>query len=181
MRSRVLAALVAVIAVLTLAAPARADGLPVSVTIHTDGGGAVWAVVTWSDGEPVTEAIVAVMSAFDAEGAPITPVTLRSNEGGDGRLTYAGSLAPGPWQVGLDVSSPGLASCQADFTMTAENPVAQQSSCTASFWPEPVASEPEGGSGAPVWPALIGMVVVGLIVLGWIVLRRRRDQEPAAR
>jgi hypothetical protein len=186
---RTLAAVLGVaLTILATGAPAAAGGTRraqdqplVTVTLHTDGAGTVWASLAWADGRPVHEAATAVMIATAGEGEQVGPVTLRSQQGGDGRMTYGGVLADGDWRVALDVASPGIANCVAQFRMGGDAPSAQETSCGASFWPEPAAAQPPAnGATTSALPAIVGAVVVAGLAALWFALRRRRDRETPA-
>jgi hypothetical protein len=173
------ALLTALFAVLGVAVPAQAhEG--VNVTLFTDGSGGVWGVVTYADGHPVTGPINAIMLAVspDDPNKRVGPVSLTAPEGQtDGTVRYGGVLEPGPWQVNLDVASPGIAACS--FTITAaaagSAPTPAQQACAASFWPTPAPESAESGGTSLV----VAVIAVGAVLLAaalWIAMRARRDR-----
>jgi hypothetical protein len=174
-----IALLTALVAGLGVAAPAQAhEG--VNVTLFTDGAGAVWGVVTYVDGHPVTDPINAIMLAVspDDPNKRVGPVSLTTQEGQtDGTVRYGGVLEPGQWQVNFDVASPGIAACS--FTINAvapgSPPTPAQQACAASFWPTPAPESSEGGGTSLV----VAVVAVGAVLLAaaiWIAMRARRDR-----
>jgi hypothetical protein len=170
--------LTALLAVLWIATPAQAhEG--VNVTLHTDGSGGVWGVVTYVDGHAVAGSINAIMLAVspDDPNKRVGPVSLKTEESQtDGTVRYGGVLEPGRWTVSFDVASPGLASCS--FTITAaavgSAPAPAQQACAASFWPTPAPESSGAGTSAIVAVVAVGAVLLAVAL--FIAMRARRDR-----
>jgi hypothetical protein len=174
----VIALLAAAFAVGWSAAPAAAHEGTVNVAVHTDGGGKVWANVTWTDGHPVDGEITAVMLAVSPGGERVGPLAIRVPDGQNGVLTYEGTLKPGPWRLSIDIAHPGIANCAGDIQAVAPGGVAspQQITCAASFWPEPPAAQaPSDNSSFPAI-AVIGIGAVLAAIAAVVFLRMRRDR-----
>jgi hypothetical protein len=175
------ALLTALAAVLWFAAPAQAhEG--VNVTLHTDGSGGVWGVVTYADGHAVTGPINAIMLAVapDDPNKRVGPVSLKAEDGQtDGTVRYGAVLEPGQWRVTFDVASPGIASCAFTITAAAAGSPATpaQQACAASFWPTPT---PESsGAGTSMVVAVVAVGAVLLAIALFIAMRARRDRPGA--
>jgi hypothetical protein len=173
------ALLTALVAMLWVASPAQAhEG--VNVTLHTDGSGAVWGVVTYVDGHAVTGSINAIMLAVspDDPNKRVGPVSLKTDEGQtDGTVRYGGVLEPGSWRVSFDVASPGIASCAFTITAVAAGsgpPTPAEQVCAASFWPTPAPESSAGGTSMVVAVVAVGAVLLAIAL--WIALRARRDR-----
>jgi len=181
----VTALLVALVTAMWAATPAQAhEG--VGITLHTDGAGQVWGVVSYTDGHPVTGAMTVVFLAASPDGQTrVGPIALQAADGQqDGIVRYQGTLKPGTWRVSMDVAAPGIATCVTDFTVAAgsASPAPQEKSCTASFWPTPTpaASGSGGGSSLVVVAVIAGAAVLALIAI-FIAMRVRRDRPPVGK
>jgi hypothetical protein len=89
----------------------------VSVTLHSDGHGSIWADMAWEDGHPVTEVIVATVAADPlGPGKRVGPVAMAPLDR-DGTVRYQGTLATGTWKVTVDAAAPGIGTCSAEFAV----------------------------------------------------------------
>jgi hypothetical protein len=181
----VTALLAALVTAMWAAAPAQAhEG--VNITIHTDGAGKVWGVVSYTDGHPVTGAFTLVFLAASPDGATrVGPTALQAaSDQQNGVVTYEGQLKPGTWRVSMDMSAPGIASCIGDFTVpkAGESAAPQEKTCAASFWPTPGPAASDSGDGGSL---VIVAVIAGaaLLALGaiFIAMRARRDRAPVGK
>ncbi|WP_169950675.1 hypothetical protein [Microbispora sp. H11081] len=107
----VLTALLAGIA-LTLGAPAAsAHGGAIKLEVTGDGDHNVNVVATWKkDGHPVTETVIATLTATSADGRTFGPVPLMSAPEGQSLYHSAEPLPSGEWKVTVKATEPAKAS-----------------------------------------------------------------------
>jgi hypothetical protein len=127
--------------------PARASAHSgATLTIHSDGTGAVWVTAQWQDGHPVTGQIAAALTATPPAGDRVGPVPLRPSADRPGALALDNRLAPGNWSVEVDMASPAIGHCATEVAVAAELPArATEVRCGDS--PPPARSE----SSAPLF------------------------------
>ena len=174
-----IALLTALIAGLWVAAPAQAhEG--VNVTLHTDGAGAVWGVVTYVDGHAVTGPITGILLAVSPDGTE--PGRAGGGEGrrGSDRTAWCATTGSSrPASGGSPSTWPRPASPPAPWTSQSSptaHPRPKQQVCAASFWPTPAADDSNAGGGTSL---VVAVAAVGAVVAAaalWIALRARRDR-----
>ncbi|GAA2642689.1 hypothetical protein GCM10010399_90870 [Dactylosporangium fulvum] len=178
MRSRVGILLAIVVLVVLWGAPGYAHG-GATVTVHSDGRGSVWITAQWQDGHPINEPTPVTLTAVPVSGGgpSVGPSTLRQTGDERGTQTYGGALAPGLWQVAVDLGAPVDGHCRARVPVAAADasPAPVEVACLIPATQTSAAEPPPGtagGSLTPLWFTLGGLAVAGA-ALGWFVARRR--------
>ena len=161
------------LAVAAWTSPAFAHG-SVVLTLHGDGRGSVWVTAVWSDGDPITDPIGAVLTATSASGLSVGPVALQSN--GD-TLRYGGTLPAGDWTVTAEMGTPAIGRCQATMQVNpAASAVPSLTRCAPPAAAAPAPSPPAPPSHVGRYVALAVVAVAALV--GLFVFARR---SPARR
>jgi hypothetical protein len=168
---------IALTALLGAAAPAAAHG-GATVTLNSDGVGAVWLTVTADDGHPIEDLREATVSAREAGGDTLAPQRMVTSSA-PGTLVYLGTLAPGDWTVEVDLGPPVYRTCTAPFTV-APGGTAQTAPCDPPALAAPAAAPAPAGGGTDrlaLWAlaaATAGGVAIAAIAAVAFVTRRRR-------
>ncbi|MEV4416860.1 hypothetical protein [Catellatospora sp. NPDC049609] len=177
---------VAVPLVFATARPAAAhDG--VVPTLHSDGRGSVWLTLAWTDGHPIKEPALALLSGHSAQGGSVAATALRPLPHDPATLPLPGALAAGDWTLTVDVATPGVGYCAAELHVAADG-VPQTIACAT---PPTAAAAPAAPDAEPA-PAVIATVAVGTtaaLALAGVGLHRalrlrrptRRPARPAHR
>lgn len=153
------------------------------LTVSDDGRGGVAVDVAWADGHPVTEPVAGILTAVSATGARVGPAPLTRLPDLP-RVVYDGRLAPGRWQVTVDVALPGVGHCAAPVTVVAGATAKPGSTrCgdaappgganTTAPAPAPGAEPRTGGEGPP-WPLFGAAGAIVLMTAAAVVASRRR-------
>jgi hypothetical protein len=174
---RIAVALSVVAAVLAFPAPAAAHGAA-SIALNSDGLGAVWVTVTWSDGHDVDTQVEGTVAARSKGGATVAPQPLVKSSA-PGTFVYMGTLAAGTWDVEVDLGTPIHRSCTASFEV-ATTPKTSTVACDVPA--AAPAAPPAAGEGRdPAGVLALVAAGVGAIVLAAVALltRRRRTPPPA--
>lgn len=158
----------------------------VDITIRSDGTGAVWATLAWTDGDPLTDASSGSLFATTSDGRRVGPAGMGRVPNSPGTLAYAGTLEPGTWHVSVDVALPALGHCEADVVVAPAAPSPKDTVCRA---PRPPAATvaPTGhgaaagsSSGATLALSLAAVTVAAGVALGVVLTARtrRRPRRP---
>lgn len=172
-----LAAVASLAAALAFPAPAAAHGAA-SIALNSDGLGAVWVTVSWSDGHDVDTQVEGTVAARSKDGATVAPQPLVKSSA-PGTFVYMGTLAAGTWDVEVDLGTPIHRSCTASFDV-ATTPKTSTVACDVPG--AAPAAAPPAGEGRDL-AGILALVAagVGAVVLGAVALlmRRRRTPPPA--
>jgi hypothetical protein len=171
------AVVAAAAALLASPAPASAHGAA-SIALNSDGLGAVWVTVSWSDGHDVDTQVEGTVAARSKDGTTVAPQPLVKSSA-PGTFVYMGTLAAGTWDVEVDLGTPIHRSCTASFDVA----TTPKTSTVACDLPAAAPAAPPAGEGRDL-AGILALVAagVGAVVLGAVALlmRRRRTPPPAA-
>ena len=164
--------------VLLLPVPASAHGEGAKIALNSDGLGAVWLTVEYTDGHEVDGPIEGTISAREEGGATVDAQQLVASSA-PGLFVYMGTLAAGQWSVRADLGTPIHRSCTASFAVST-TPKTTAVSCDP---PDAVAAAPAPAEGRD-WVGIGALVAAAALAVGLgaaaLLMRRRRQPPPAA-
>ena len=155
---RLLTAAVAFLAaVAVLPAPAQAHA-GLLLVVNDDGRGSVSVDVAWADGHPVTETIAGTVLGSGPGGTQVGPAAL-TRLPGTSTVVYQGTLAPGSWQVTVDVAMPAIGRCAATVSVAAAGHPAEPGTTRCGSAIVPASATPAGEAGT-AWPAWLTVLLI---------------------
>ncbi|GAA1658488.1 hypothetical protein ACFQY4_13100 [Catellatospora bangladeshensis] len=178
-RRYAVAAVAAAALLLVPARPAAAhDG--VLPTLHHDGRGTVWLTLAWSDGHPISEPAVALLSGRSTQGGSVAATALRPLLHDPATLPLPGTLAPGDWSLTIDVAAPGVGYCAVSLRVAADG-VPQTLACAVPQTAAAAVTPPPPGRSAALPVTLGAVAVLALAALGWRLATRRAAPQRTGR
>jgi hypothetical protein len=159
-----LTAVAIVAAAVAVPAPAQAHA-GLTLVVNDDGRGNVSVDVAWADGHPVTEPIAGTLLGSGPGGAQAGPVSL-TRLPGTSTVVYEGALAPGSWQVTVDVAIPAIGRCAAAVVVAAAKAPAKPGTTRCASSPPPAVAAATPRTSPSRWPVWLIAVLAGAAVLG---------------